>query len=100
MDFRRLERGRAAKDTAVDKQRKVAVTADNKALRSFCKRCGASAKQRWGRIASGAGTQKGAVGSQRLSGSGVETQKDEPKPVLMRPINSHFPLPGKVNAIR
>ena len=35
------------KDTAVDKQRKYAVTADNKALRSFCKGCGASAKQGW-----------------------------------------------------
>lgn len=52
MDFSRLEWGRGAKDTAVDKQRKYAVTADNKALRSFRKGCGANAK--------------GAVRSQRL----------------------------------
>ena len=43
-DFSRLEWGRGAKDTAVDKQRKYAATADNKALRSFCKGCGAFAK--------------------------------------------------------
>ena len=51
MDFRRLERDRAAKDTAVEKQEKTSVTADNKALWSFRKGCGTSAKQRWGRIA-------------------------------------------------
>ena len=107
MDFRRLEWGRGSKDTAVDKQRKVAVTADNNALRSFRKGCGASAKQRWGRNArwghsAKVGLERKRVRSDRkgFHGSGVETQKDEPKPVLMRPINSHFPLPGKVNAIR
>ena len=67
MDFRRLERGRAAKDTAVEKQEKTSVSADNKALRSFCKGCGASAKQgavkmqRWGRNATWGAIAKGAV---------------------------------------
>ena len=51
MDFRRLEWGRGAKVVAIRKQRKVSVTADNNALRSFRKGCGASAKQRWGRNA-------------------------------------------------
>ena len=41
---------------------------------------------RWGANA------KGAVRSQRLSGSAVETQKDEPKPVLVRSNIIHFPL--------
>lgn len=58
------------KDTAVDKQRKYAVTADNNVLRSFRKGCGASAKQ------GGVETQRG-VQSQRwgqIAKSGVETQ--------------------------
>lgn len=58
MDFSRLEWGRVAKDTAVDKQGKYAVTADNNALRSFRKGCGASAKQRWGQNASGVRMQR------------------------------------------
>ena len=83
MDFSRLERGRGAKNSAVDKQRKYAVTVDNKATWSFCKGCGASAKQRWGRNASGVDLQRVRSGRKGFPGSGVETQKDEPKPVLM-----------------
>lgn len=61
-----------AKDTAVEKQQKYAVMAQNRPLRSFCKGCGASAKQgavkmqRWGRIATWGAIAKGAVETQKL----------------------------------
>ena len=81
MDFSRLEWGRGAKDTAVDKQRKYAVTADNKALRSFRKRCGAVAKQRWGRNARCGANAKGAVRSQRLQDK-VRSKRKSPSASL------------------
>lgn len=87
MDFSRLEWGRVAKDTAVEEQQKYAVTADNKALRSFCKGCGASAKQgavkmqRWGRIATWGANAKGAVRSQRLQDK-VRSKRKSPSASL------------------
>lgn len=74
MDFSRLEWGRVAKDTVVEKQQKYAVMAQNRPLRSFCKGWGASAKQgavkmqRWGRNATWGAIAKGAVETQRLPG--------------------------------
>ena len=81
MDFSRLEWGGVAKDTAVDKQRKYAVAADNKALRSFCKACGASAKQpgvkmqRWGRNATWGVNAKVRYKRNGFLDGAVKTQK-------------------------
>ena len=97
MDFSRLERGRGAKVVAIRKQRKVSVTADNNVLRSFRKGCGESAKQGGAKMQVGC-NRKGGYEPQRVrsdrkgfSGSGVKTQKDEPKPVLMLSIFFTFP---------
>lgn len=97
MDFSRLEWGRVAKNTAVEKQGKYAVTADNKALRSFCKGWGESAKQRWGINASGVRMQRwgwNAKGCGRIAKASRERGRNAKGRAETRPdaINFIYPL--------
>ena len=77
-----LRWGKVAKDTAVEKQQKYAVMAQNRPLRSFRKGRGASAKQPgvilqgWGAIAKGAvKTQRWGRNATASVRGGVKTQK-------------------------
>lgn len=98
MDFSRLEWGRGAKDTAVEKQQKYAVTRQNRPLRSFRKGCGASAKQRCGQNARWGVNAKVRYKRKGFLEGAVRTQKDEPKLVLVRSIFYTFQA-GKMLAV-
>lgn len=89
--MRTFEVGMNRKAQFLKKRRKSCLSASDALVGCFCKGWGESAKQRWGKNARWGRFAKGGYESQRvrykrkgLPAGGVETQKDEPKPVLMR----------------